>query len=86
MRPAAGMVGMVAAIDLRIGEAIEHAQRLPLAAYPTFLRADTQARQLQLMGLYAHTACTSGRAASSTPMTVRFPAGRAQRRRQSSMT
>ncbi|MFL6044292.1 MAG: ATP-binding protein [Propionibacteriaceae bacterium] len=51
---AAGMVGMVAAINLRIGEAIAVRNGL-VAAYPTFLAADTQARQLQLMGLYAHT-------------------------------
>jgi DNA-binding CsgD family transcriptional regulator len=51
---AAGMVGMVAAINLRIGEAIGN-RNGPVAAYPTFLAADTQARQLQLMGLYAHT-------------------------------
>ena len=50
---AAGMVGMVAAIDLHIGETIEMRSG-PVAAYPTFLAADTQARQLQLMGLYAH--------------------------------
>ena len=41
-------------IDLRIGEAID-TRSGPVAAYPTFLAADTQARQLQLMGLYAHT-------------------------------
>jgi predicted ATPase/DNA-binding CsgD family transcriptional regulator len=50
----AGMVGMVAALDLRIGEVIE-TRNGPVAAYPTFLAADTQARQLQLLGLYAHT-------------------------------
>ncbi len=41
-------------IDLRIGEMIDMRSG-PVAAYPTFLAADTQARQLQLMGLYAHT-------------------------------
>jgi DNA-binding CsgD family transcriptional regulator len=51
---AAGMVGMVAAINVRIGETIL-THNGPVAAYPTFLAADTQARQLQLMGLYAHT-------------------------------
>jgi hypothetical protein len=51
---AAGMVGMVAAIDLRIAETIEM-RNGPVAAYPTFRAADTQARQLRLMGLYAHT-------------------------------
>jgi DNA-binding CsgD family transcriptional regulator len=51
---AGGMVGLVAAINLRIGEAIGN-RNGPVAAYPTFLAADTQARQLQLMGLYAHT-------------------------------
>jgi hypothetical protein len=50
----AGMVGMVAAIDLRIGETIG-TRNGSVAAYPTFLAADTRARQLQLMGLYAHT-------------------------------
>ena len=50
---AAGMVGMLAAIDLHIGETIEMRSG-PVAAYPTFLAADTQARQLQLMGLHAH--------------------------------
>ena len=51
---AAGMVGMVAAIDLYIGETIDM-RNGPIAAYPTFLAADTQARQLKLMGLHAHT-------------------------------
>jgi DNA-binding CsgD family transcriptional regulator len=51
---AAGMVGMLASINLRIAETIE-VRKGPVAAYPTFLAADTQARQLQLMGLYAHT-------------------------------
>jgi predicted ATPase/DNA-binding CsgD family transcriptional regulator len=51
---AAGMVGMVAAIDLYIGETIDMRDG-PVAAYPTFLAADTQARQLKLMGLHAHT-------------------------------
>jgi predicted ATPase/DNA-binding CsgD family transcriptional regulator len=50
----AGMAGMVAGLNLRIGEAIE-TRNGPVAAYPTFLAADTQARQLQIMGLYAHT-------------------------------
>jgi DNA-binding CsgD family transcriptional regulator len=50
---AAGMVGMVAAIDLHIGETIDMRDG-PVAAYPTFLAADTQARQLKLMGLHAH--------------------------------
>jgi DNA-binding CsgD family transcriptional regulator/tetratricopeptide (TPR) repeat protein len=51
---AAGMVGMVAAIDLHIAETIDMRSG-PVAAYPTFLAADTQARQLKLMGLHAHT-------------------------------
>jgi predicted ATPase/DNA-binding CsgD family transcriptional regulator len=51
---AAGMIGMVAAIDLYIAETIDM-RNGPVAAYPTFLAADTQARQLQLMGLHAHT-------------------------------
>jgi predicted DNA-binding protein (UPF0251 family) len=51
---AAGMVGMVAAMDLRIGEAMSIRDGY-VAAYPTILRADTQARQLQLTGLYAQT-------------------------------
>ncbi len=51
---AAGMVGMVAAIDLRIGETIVMRSG-PVAAYLRFMAADTQARQLQLIGLYAHT-------------------------------
>jgi DNA-binding CsgD family transcriptional regulator len=51
---AAGMVGMVATIDLRIAETIDM-RKGSVAAYPTFLAADTQARLLQLMGLYAHT-------------------------------
>jgi DNA-binding CsgD family transcriptional regulator len=51
---AAGMVGMVATINLRIAETIEM-RNGPVAAYSKFLAADTQARQLQLMGLYAHT-------------------------------
>ena len=71
---AAGMVGMLASINLRIGETIE-VRKGPVAAYPTFLAADTQARQLQLMGLHAHTAYIS-QSASSTPMTVPFQAGR----------
>jgi DNA-binding CsgD family transcriptional regulator len=51
---AAGMVGMVATINLRIAETISM-RNGPVAAYPKFLAADTQARQLQLIGLYAHT-------------------------------
>jgi DNA-binding CsgD family transcriptional regulator len=51
---AAGMVGMVAAINVRIGETIL-TRNGPVATYSTFLAADTQARQLQLVGLYAHT-------------------------------
>jgi DNA-binding CsgD family transcriptional regulator len=50
----AGMVGMVAAMDWRIGEAIISREG-HVPAYPTVARADAQARQLHLTGLYAHT-------------------------------
>jgi DNA-binding CsgD family transcriptional regulator len=50
----AGMVGMVAAMDMRIGEAITWPEG-HVRAYPTFARADAQARQLQLTGLHAQT-------------------------------
>jgi DNA-binding CsgD family transcriptional regulator len=50
----AGMVGMVAVIDLWIARTIEMGNG-PVAAYPTFLAADTRARQLQLTDLYAQT-------------------------------
>jgi DNA-binding CsgD family transcriptional regulator len=53
----AGMVGMVAAMEFRIGEAISMREGF-VPAYPTIARADAQARQLQLTGLYAQTRST----------------------------
>jgi DNA-binding CsgD family transcriptional regulator len=50
----AGMVGMVAAMEFRIGEAIGMHEG-HVSMYPTVARADAQARQLQLTGLYAQT-------------------------------
>jgi DNA-binding CsgD family transcriptional regulator len=50
----AGMVGMVAAMEFRIGEAIGMREG-HVALYPTVAGADAQARQLQLTGLYAQT-------------------------------
>jgi DNA-binding CsgD family transcriptional regulator len=50
----AGMVGMVAEMNMRIGEAMGIREGY-VAAYPTIVRADAQARQLQLTGLYAQT-------------------------------
>jgi DNA-binding CsgD family transcriptional regulator/tetratricopeptide (TPR) repeat protein len=51
---ACGMAGSVAHSDLRIGETISIREGY-VAAYPTLVRADAQARQLQLTGLYAET-------------------------------
>jgi DNA-binding CsgD family transcriptional regulator len=51
---AAGMVGMVAAMDYRIGDTTSMRNGW-VAAYPAIMRADAQARQLQLTGLYAQT-------------------------------
>jgi DNA-binding CsgD family transcriptional regulator len=51
---AAGMVGMVAALDRSIGQIIAMREGC-ISAYPTFARADAQARQLQLIGLHART-------------------------------
>ena len=50
----AGMVGMVAAMEYRISEAIGMREG-HVSTYPTVARADAQARQLQLTGLYAQT-------------------------------
>ena len=47
---AAGMLGTVAVIDSRIGAVTAFREGF-LAAYPIYLRADAQARQLQLTGL-----------------------------------
>jgi DNA-binding CsgD family transcriptional regulator/tetratricopeptide (TPR) repeat protein len=49
---ACGMAGSIAHSDLRIGETISIRDGY-VAAYPTLVRADAQARQLQLTGLYA---------------------------------
>jgi DNA-binding CsgD family transcriptional regulator len=49
-----GMAGSVAHSDLRIGETLSLREGY-VAAYPTLVRADAQARQLQLTGLYAET-------------------------------
>jgi DNA-binding CsgD family transcriptional regulator len=51
---AAGMLGTVTLLDARIGHETAFCEGL-LAAYPIYLRADAQARQLQLTGLYAVT-------------------------------
>jgi DNA-binding CsgD family transcriptional regulator len=51
---AAGMLGTVTLIDMGIGHVTAFRDGL-LAAYPIYLRADAQARQLQLTGLYALT-------------------------------
>ena len=51
---ASGMAGMVAAMDSRIFETITMRAGF-VAGYPTIIRADAQARQLQLTGLYAET-------------------------------
>jgi DNA-binding CsgD family transcriptional regulator len=51
---AAGMVGMVAEIDMRIGEKMSDRDGW-VSVYPTMVRADAQARQLQLTSLYAQT-------------------------------
>lgn len=51
---AAGMLGTVAAIDTQLG-AVTASREGFLAAYPIYLRADAQARQLQLTGPYAVT-------------------------------
>ena len=51
---AAGMLGTVAVIDTQIGAATAFREGF-LAAYPIYVRADAQARQLQLTGPYAVT-------------------------------
>jgi DNA-binding CsgD family transcriptional regulator len=51
---AAGMAGMVAAMDMRIGETTAVAEGY-VASYPRIADADAQARHLQLTGLYAQT-------------------------------
>ena len=51
---AAGMLGTVAVIDTQIGAVTAFREGF-LAAYPIYLRADAQARQLQLTGPYAVT-------------------------------
>jgi len=51
---ACGMAGSVAHSNLRIGETISIRDGY-VAAYATLVRADAQARQLQLTGLYAET-------------------------------
>ena len=51
---AAGMVGMVAELDMRIGEMMSDRDGW-VSVYPTVVRADAQARQLQLTSLYAQT-------------------------------
>jgi hypothetical protein len=48
------MVGMVAALDRSIGLTIAVREGC-ISAYPTFARADAEARQLQLIGLHART-------------------------------
>jgi DNA-binding CsgD family transcriptional regulator len=48
------MLGTVALMDLRIGQATSSRSGF-MAAYPIYQRADAQARQLQLMGIYAIT-------------------------------
>lgn len=49
-----GMLGTVATLDVRIGQ-VTFSREGSRAAYPIFLRADSQARQLQLVGLQAQT-------------------------------
>jgi DNA-binding CsgD family transcriptional regulator len=51
---AAGMLGTVALVDTRIGQMTVSRNGF-MAAYPIYLRADRQARQLQLISLYAVT-------------------------------
>jgi DNA-binding CsgD family transcriptional regulator len=51
---AAGMLGTVILLDTRIGQLTTLRDGF-MAAYPIYLRADTQARQLQLISLYAVT-------------------------------
>jgi DNA-binding CsgD family transcriptional regulator len=51
---AAGMLGTVVLMDTRIGQTTMSRNGF-MAAYPIYLRADTQARQLQLISLYAVT-------------------------------
>ena len=51
---AAGMLGTVALLDTRIGQMTVSRNGF-MAAYPIYLRADRQARQLQLISLYAVT-------------------------------
>jgi hypothetical protein len=51
---AAGMLGTVTLMDMRIGQTTV-SQNGFMAAYPIYLRADAQARQLQMMSLYAVT-------------------------------
>jgi hypothetical protein len=74
------MIGMVAAIDLRIGETIA-LRNGSVAACPTFLAADTQTQQLQLIGLHAHARVHIAKCLL-TPKTDPFLAGRGQRRGQ----
>ena len=51
---AAGMLGTVALLDMQIGLATAFSEGF-VAAYPILVRANAQARQLQLTGLYAVT-------------------------------
>jgi DNA-binding CsgD family transcriptional regulator len=51
---AAGMLGTVVLLDTRIGQ-VTISRNGFMAAYPLFIRADTQARQLQVISLYAVT-------------------------------
>jgi DNA-binding CsgD family transcriptional regulator len=51
---AAGMLGTVVLMDTRIGQATVSHNGF-MAAYPIYLRADREARQLQLIGLHAVT-------------------------------
>jgi predicted ATPase/DNA-binding CsgD family transcriptional regulator len=51
---AAGMLGTVTLLDTRIGQLTASREGF-MAAYPIYLRADAQARQLQLISLYAGT-------------------------------
>ena len=50
----AGMVGLVAFLDLWIGATIAMREGF-VSAYPTLARADTQSRQLRLVGVHAQT-------------------------------
>ncbi len=72
----AGMVGTVAEIDMRIGEAIVVQQGF-VASYPTFLRAYTSARQLRLSSLqtrcYSHLIECALMADLPLPGTTRAP-------------